>query len=204
MSFGGHPTIRNYQLPITEPFDLPQRFHRGRIHDATIRGATWSLDDQQYWPITLAIHPQGDLYVFDVALTPVLPMPNDRKSYIAVAARRGVIEHVEFPTWLLDLSRAKLQPTFAGRKDRLVPRRGYDELHLPDSSPFQPYGRWERAYSTPQDLTLRARMCLPQSIAPFPFSKALDRLVHPYMFPRVDSLTLAHEALPRSSKRSAR
>jgi hypothetical protein len=165
-----------------------------------VRGASWS-DDQQYWPIELSIHPEGESYVFEASLAPVLPTPVDYDSCRATAARRGVIEHVEFPMWLLALTSDKLQNRFAGRRDHLVPRRGYDEFHRPQSSPFEPYGRWERVYSTPHDTTLRARMSLPQSIAPYSFSKALDRLVHPSLFPRVDSLTLAHEALPRSTKR---
>src|SRR5207244_2712318 len=152
---GGHATIRNYTLPIDELFDLPRRFHRGTIHHATVRGASWS-DDQQYWPITLSIHPEGESYVFEASLAPVLPTPVDYDSCRATAARRGVIEHVEFPMWLLALTSDKLQNRFAGRRDHLVPRRGYDEFPRPQSSPFEPYGRWERVYSTPHDTTLHA------------------------------------------------
>jgi hypothetical protein len=138
--------------------------------------------------VRITIRPIADTYQFDCVLMPTLPHGSDVDS--RVAARRGVLEHVDFPAALVFFSE-RLRGVFAPRGYEIVPRRAVDFPHERRSSPFKPYGQWERLPRTESELA--ARLALPKTITPYTFSIAVDRLLDPGLLHTLRSVTLAYE-----------
>jgi hypothetical protein len=144
--------------------------------------------------LSITAHEEAYDFLFEflpVLPTPVLaPLPYDE--YAETARTRGIIEHIEAPTMLAGMMNHVLPGTF------LPKRRGHstEYVHTPSHSPFLPRGPWQRIYTTPFDPVVRAQMSSPQSIAPYGFAEALERLVWsgPMTYPK--RLTVKYSGRP--------
>jgi hypothetical protein len=196
---GVDPTaVRQYTHPLDPSFNLPARYRNGTIHDATIRGGRWDLVDQVLHEVAITIRPDADVYQFDYMLTPSVPGETDLDSRIAAAARLGVLEHVGFPAAIVVFSVERLPGIFLPHTYKIVPRSALNAPHDPRSSPFKPYGQWERVPR--DDRGFAARLTVPQSIAPYAFFNALDRLLDPGLLHTLRSVTVAYEPPLRRSR----
>ncbi len=181
--------LRHRTFQLDDSFNqLPHYVHRWAISEAKFAGT--SRSDFGRHPTALSLRVKDNSYVVEYRFDASLPVPRRGIEYEPVAAHRGVLEYVEFPSRLAQLSREYLEGGFTRLRYRLVPHVD-DAFHLPLGSPFRPHGRWEKLPSSPLDPVLRARLVVDQSIVPYPFATILDRLSYTTYF---DSLRVEYEA----------
>jgi len=184
---------------------LPHCVRNGRILDARFTGSVPSIaffdveaaavegvHERDWLSHSLILRGEEDAYVVEYTLDPLVPTGSlSVDDYVAQSARRGAIEHYEFPGRLKMLSREWLEGRLTPPRDRLVPHSD-DPIPTRRSMPFQPYGRWERLPpNDPFDARLRARLRTDRSICPYSFADLLNQLG--YNAPHFDTLVVTYE-----------
>lgn len=147
--------------------------------------------ENDYCPSSMRIHRDADRYILDYCITASFAAVKPAVDYEVIAAKRGVLEHLEFPSRLAQLSNEWLEGRFTGDGYRLV-RFDRDAYF---TSPFAPSGCWQKLPSSPTDLSVRARLVVEESMVPDSFAISLNRLSNTNSF---DTVTIRYEPHPSS------
>lgn len=180
--------------------ELPPSITRGTIHEAVFEGTVreyleWPSDDATLCRAAVTLRRDVNRYIVEYGLSPKFgEIPKAMLGYHPIAAKRGVLEYIAFPSRLAELSRGWLEGGLTRPRYRLVPHVPED-THTDRGSPFAPAGRWEKLPNSPTDFTLRARLVIEESIVPDSFTKSLNRLAYHTSF---ETLTIRYEPHPHS------
>jgi hypothetical protein len=137
------------------------------------------------------IRRDGDRYLLDYCITASFAAVKPAVDYDVIAAKRGVLEYLEFPSRLTQLSCEWLEGRFTRDGYRLV--RLVRDAYF--TSPFAPSGRWQKLPPSPTDLSVRARLVVEESMMPDSFAISLNRLSNTNWF---DTVTIRYEPHPSS------